>query len=612
MGDSDFDIDFYGDAEGDASDQANDQPRQDERRHSGGNSRDDYDYHSRDNRQRDHEHEDDRRYESGRSEDVEEHPQHQQQQQQQQQQQHHHQQHQQQHQHQSQQQQQHHGVKRKSEEHEHNDRPVDNGATAAIMISELNWWTTDDDIRGWLRKANCEREVKELTFSEHKVNGKSKGQAYVEFHTRQASTAAKRYIDTVASEGVQPGQKKMTISYWNPGVNPFRTLPKDAPARVKEQPRAAPSGSFSDRGNYGGFRGRGGMGGNRGGMNPNFNRGYGANMGYNNNNMGGGGGFNGPMGRPGGGGGTHYVFSGQSSPGGPMRGVQTIIRGRGGGGAGGGMMGMNPMGSMGMGMPGNMGMGMMGNAMPVVSPTGVADNGSREGLLQKEDPLEEEQQQPQERQYPLQGPTQEAGEQPLATQQAQEQQSEEVRAQVKHRAGQENSCDDSFHAEQVPEAVETKNPPQQVPPQPQVPPGQNPQVHPGSFRQASFARGFLAPFAARAQQYGRHYYSGSNGIGLSEPPVSLCLIHATLTHNCGFCQVEYWRHYTFFIDGYRHHGHVPPPPLPIFPRPVPQPSFQGMPPNFPGGFGFGQQGGGGGNSGGDWGNPHGAKRPRPE
>ena len=43
------------------------------------------------------------------------------------------------------------------------------------MISELNWWTTDDDIRGWLRKANCEREVKELTFSEHKVNGKSKG-----------------------------------------------------------------------------------------------------------------------------------------------------------------------------------------------------------------------------------------------------------------------------------------------------------------------------------------------------------------------------------------------------------------------------------------------------
>lgn len=64
------------------------------------------------------------------------------------------------------------GIKRKSEE---DDRPVDSSATAAIMISELNWWTTDDDIRGWLRKAGCENETKELTFSEHKVNGKSKG-----------------------------------------------------------------------------------------------------------------------------------------------------------------------------------------------------------------------------------------------------------------------------------------------------------------------------------------------------------------------------------------------------------------------------------------------------
>lgn len=196
----------------------------------------------------------------------------------------------------------------------------------------------------------------------------------MEFHTRQASTAAKRYIDSVATDSVQPGQKKMTISYWNPGVNPFRTLPKDAPARVKEQPRAAPSGSYNDRGNYGGFRGRGGMGGNRGGMNPNFNRNYSGNMGYNNNNnMGGGGGFNNPMGGvPSGG--TRYTFSGRSSPGGTMRGVQTIIRGRGGGGGGGGggMIGMTPMGGMGMGMPGNMGMGMMGNGMPGTQATNTS------------------------------------------------------------------------------------------------------------------------------------------------------------------------------------------------------------------------------------------------
>jgi hypothetical protein len=64
------------------------------------------------------------------------------------------------------------GVKRKTES---DDRPVDPGATSALLVSELNWWNTDDDIRGWTRSANCEDELKDITFSEHKVNGKSKG-----------------------------------------------------------------------------------------------------------------------------------------------------------------------------------------------------------------------------------------------------------------------------------------------------------------------------------------------------------------------------------------------------------------------------------------------------
>lgn len=64
------------------------------------------------------------------------------------------------------------GVKRKEGSDE---RPVDPGATTAIMLSELNWWNTDDDVRGWVRQAGCENELKDITFSEHKVNGKSKG-----------------------------------------------------------------------------------------------------------------------------------------------------------------------------------------------------------------------------------------------------------------------------------------------------------------------------------------------------------------------------------------------------------------------------------------------------
>ena len=64
------------------------------------------------------------------------------------------------------------GVKRKEGS---DDRPIDPGATTALLISDLHWWNTDDDIRGWINQAQCEDELKEVTISEHKINGKSKG-----------------------------------------------------------------------------------------------------------------------------------------------------------------------------------------------------------------------------------------------------------------------------------------------------------------------------------------------------------------------------------------------------------------------------------------------------
>ncbi len=55
------------------------------------------------------------------------------------------------------------------------DRYVDPGATTAIFVSELHWWVNDDDVRGWANQSQCEDELQDITFSEHKVNGKSKG-----------------------------------------------------------------------------------------------------------------------------------------------------------------------------------------------------------------------------------------------------------------------------------------------------------------------------------------------------------------------------------------------------------------------------------------------------
>jgi len=64
------------------------------------------------------------------------------------------------------------GLKRKDGA---DDRFVDPGATSALFVSGLHWWINDDDVRGWANQSQCEDELEEITFSEHKVNGKSKG-----------------------------------------------------------------------------------------------------------------------------------------------------------------------------------------------------------------------------------------------------------------------------------------------------------------------------------------------------------------------------------------------------------------------------------------------------
>lgn len=64
------------------------------------------------------------------------------------------------------------GTKRKESS---DDRHIESGATNALMISDLHWWTTEDDLRGWVNDAGAEDELRDITFNEHKVNGKSKG-----------------------------------------------------------------------------------------------------------------------------------------------------------------------------------------------------------------------------------------------------------------------------------------------------------------------------------------------------------------------------------------------------------------------------------------------------
>lgn len=268
------------------------------------------------------------------------------------------------------------GTKRKSGDDA--ETPIDPAATSALSLSELNWWTSEDEIRGWANECGVEDQMKELTFNEHKVNGKSKGQvgiaavvreptsknepqAFIEFASAAAATAVKHRIESLDTK--DNFGKKFIATYHAPNMNPYKNPPKDVAGRKDHGPgnRNAsghmgqnPRGGMNSFGGRGNYQNRGGMGfQNRNynqGMNMNMGGGFGGNMGFQS-------GMN-PMGN-----------FGNFNRGGMMGGMRGGMGGRGGrGGMGGGFNPMMGMGGMGMGMP-NMPMGMgMGNMGGMMNP----------------------------------------------------------------------------------------------------------------------------------------------------------------------------------------------------------------------------------------------------
>lgn len=98
----------------------------------------------------------------------------------------------------------------------------DERGLCGLYIADLQWYTSDEDLRKVAENLGVGIAHRDITFSEHKVNGKSKGVAYMEFSSQADAEIVKGWFD---SNEIHSKKAQCNLSLAMNG-SPFRNADK--------------------------------------------------------------------------------------------------------------------------------------------------------------------------------------------------------------------------------------------------------------------------------------------------------------------------------------------------------------------------------------------------